>query len=255
MDLLDIKVYAVYMVIMSAILLLFGILIVKSAKKIPGRLQNGVEMLMQGLRSTYLGTLGPGGERHLPLIFALFWYILFCNLLELIPFFKSPTANPSNTIGLGLIVFIYSQYVGISSKGPVAYLKHFMGPSIFLALLFIPIEIIGELVKPFSLGMRLFGNIWGEDKMNEMAAMAMGIGPKDHPFFYVPFQVIVYPLQIFTGAIQAYIFSLLACAYIGLMSEHHDGNGDDYDPQTHEESTHEKLTESLGSIAGRVQKH
>lgn len=245
MELLKWYVYAFYVVLTSILLLAFGAYVVSRRSKVPGRLQITIELMMQYLRDTFLGALGHGGERHLPLIFGLFWYIIFCNLLGLVPLFKSATSNPSTTIALGIIVFFYTQYVGIKSKGIGNYLKHFLGPLLILAPLFLIIEILGEFVKPFSLGMRLFGNIYAEDKMNDMAAQA---GQN----FYVPFQVIVYFLQIFTGVIQAFIFSLLSCAYIGLMAEHHDDNGDSYEHAPHAEGMDEKLANSIGSIGGRV---
>ena len=245
MDLLSWPVYAFYVFLTSVLVVLFGIWAVKSKAKVPGRLQITVEMMMEYLRDTFLGALGPGGERHLPLIFALFWYILFCDLLELIPLFKAATANPSTTIGLGIIVFVYTQYVGITSKGIGPYFKHFLGPLLILAPLFFVIEILGEFVKPFSLGMRLFGNIYAEDIMNDLAA---GAGQK----YFIPFQVIVYFLQIFTGVIQAFIFSLLSCAYIGLMAETHHDEGDDENHHPHKEGLNEQVAESLGSIGARV---
>lgn len=245
MDLLPWRVYLVYMVLTSVLVVLFGLWAVSGKSKVPSRFQVSVEWLMEYLRGTFLGALGPGGERHLMLIFGLFWYILFCNLLELIPLFKAATANPSTTIGLGIIVFFYTQYVGITSKGFWPYLKHFFGPLLILAPLFFVIEILGELIKPFSLGMRLFGNIYAEDIINDLAA---GAGQK----YYIPFQVFVYILQIFTGTIQAFIFALLSCAYIGLMSETHHEDGDDADHHPHREGINEEMAESLGSIGARV---
>ncbi len=245
MDLLPWPVYAFFVVLTSVLVVLFGMWAVAARAKVPGRLQSIVEMMMEYLRDAYLSALGPGGERHLMLIFALFWYILFCNLLELIPLFKAATANPSTTIGLGIIVFIYTQYVGITSKGIGPYLKHFLGPLLILAPLFFVIEILGEFVKPFSLGMRLFGNIYAEDIMNDLAA---GAGQK----YFIPFQFIVYFLQIFTGVIQAFIFSLLSSAYIGLMAETHHEEGDEEHSQPHKEDATEKVAESLGSIGARV---
>ncbi len=245
MDLLDWKVYAFYIVLTSVIVILFGMAAVRSRSKVPGRLQITVEMMMEYLRSTFMSALGEGGERHLPLIFTLFWYILFCDLLELIPMFRAATANPSTTIGLGIIVFVYTQYVGITSKGIGPYLKHFLGPLLILAPLFLVIEVLGEFVKPFSLGMRLFGNIYAEDIMNDLAA---GAGQK----YYIPFQIIVYFLQIFTGAIQAFIFSLLSCAYIGLMAETHHDEGETGDHGHGHQTVDDKMADSLGSIGGRV---
>ena len=245
MDLRPWPVYAFYVILTSILVVLFGMWAVRSNSKVPGRLQSLIEIMMEYLRDTFMSALGPGGERHLMLVFGLFWYILFCNLLELIPLFKAATSNPSTTIGMGIIVFVYTQYVGITSKGIGPYFKHFLGPLLLLAPLFFVIEILGEFIKPFSLGMRLFGNIYAEDIMNDLAAQA---GQK----YFIPFQVIVYFLQIFTGVIQAFIFALLSCAYIGLMSETHHDEGDDADHHVHKESTNEQVAESLGSIGARV---
>jgi len=225
MDLLKPNVYLAYVIIYSAILIVVAMAIVAKKSKVPGRMQNALEIVSDFLRNTFMSALGPGGERHLWLVYSLFWYILFCNLIELFPIFKAVTANPSNTIGMGLIVFVYSQYIGIKSKGLKNYLKHFLGPSLFLVVLLAPIEILGELIKPFTLGMRLFGNIYAEDVMKDLAAKA------DVHYFIPLLQIPVMGLQVFTGLIQAYIFALLACAYIGLMAEHHDdGHGDDLAP-------------------------
>ena len=222
MELLPWTTYAFYILLTSVLLLAFGAYAASKRALVPGRAQGFVEWVMDYLREIFLGALGPGGERHLPLIFALFWYILFCNMIELIPFFRAATANPSTTIGLGIIVFFYTQYVGIKAKGLKEYLKHFIGPLLILSPLFIVIEILGEFIKPFSLGMRLFGNIYAEDQMNDLAATAVHLGPLN-----LPLQIIVYPLQIFTGGIQAFIFAMLTCAYIGIMSEtHHNSEGD-----------------------------
>ena len=245
MGLLPWPIYAVYVLITSLIVLAFGIVAVSKRAKVPGRLQMSIELTMSWLRDVFLDTLGPDGARHLPLAFALFFYILFSNLLGLIPLFKSATSNPSNTVGLGILVFFYTQYVGIRARGFVGYIKHFMGPLLILAPLFLVIEILGELIKPFSLGMRLFGNIYAEDKMNDLAVQA------GHHFF-LPIQLIVYPLQIFTGVIQAFIFSVLTCAYIGIMAETHHETGDHDPAHPHEETTDEKLTDTLGSMGARA---
>jgi F-type H+-transporting ATPase subunit a len=236
-------VYAFYVGFISLVVILVGMAAVSKKAKVPGRLQAAFELLYVSLKNIFMSALGHGGEKHLPLAFTLFFYILFCNLLELIPPIKAPTSNPSVTLAMGVIVFFYVQAVGIRARGVIGYLKHFLGPMLALAILIFPIEILGELIKPFSLGMRLFGNIYAEDIMNELAATAL-------PF--VPMQILVYFLQIFTGSIQAFIFSILTCAYIGLMSEHHDDHGDEHDHHPHKETMDEKLAESLGSIAAKV---
>ena len=246
--------YEGWMLLCSLLLILIGAAIVAKKSRVPGRAQNFVEWISEFLRGTFMAGLGPGGEKHLPLIYGLFWYIIFCNLIELIPIFHAVTANTSNTIGLGLIVFVYSQYIGIQSKGLWPYLKHFAGPVLFLMPLLLPIEIIGECIKPFTLGMRLFGNIYAEDVMHGLASPSLS-DMMHHPALWlmVPVQVVILMLQTFTGCIQAYIFALLSCAYIGLMAEHHDDHGDNYNGHPHAEDTTEKLAESLGAhTAARV---
>lgn len=186
-------------------------------QKVPGRYQGLFEWTFESLRGLFMGALGPGGERHLPLIFSLFFFILIGNFLEFIPGFKSPTSATNVTIALGLIVFFYSQYIGIRSNGLWGYLKHFAGPILWMAPLFFVIEIVSELSKPFSLGMRLFGNIFGEDQISQQISLAQG-----HSWIWhiIPFQFPWMLFQAFTDTVQAFIFALLACSYIATMSGH-----------------------------------
>ncbi len=212
-------VYSIYSLIAAlATLALIGGAAAKK-QKIPGRYQNLFELLLDALRNNFRGALGPDADKHMPLVLTLFFFIFFSNVIGQVPLFKSPTSSTNTTIGLGLLVFVYVQYVGISKNGLGGYLKHFVGPVIWLAWLFIPIEIIGEISKPVSLGMRLFGNIFGEDVLSDLATKA---GEK----FFIPIQVIVYPLQLFTDTIQAYIFSTLTCAYIAIMLTGHEDHNE-----------------------------
>jgi F-type H+-transporting ATPase subunit a len=232
MDLKHWWVYAIYSLIAAVICLVVGILSVSKPSKIPGRLQNLMELAVGGLKDLFSEALGPHAQEHLPLVLSLFFYILVSNLMGLVPGLTSPTASTSVTVALGIIVFVYVQYIGIKSRGILGYLKHFVGPLLALCWLFIPIEIIGELAKPFSLAMRLFGNIFGEDKISELAA---GAGNRLH----IPFQFPVYLLQIFTDLVQAFIFALLTCAYISIISSHDEdegAHGDDH--QTRVASAH-----------------
>jgi F-type H+-transporting ATPase subunit a len=232
-------VYAINALLTALVLLWLG----RSATarpnvKAPGRLQGFFEWSVAGLSDLFRGALGPNAERHLPLVLALFFYILFSNLTGLIPsipgsykdgslaepFVVSPTAATSVTVGLALIVFFYVQYVGIRVKGIGGWLKHFLGPVPALFWLFLPIEIIGEVVKPFSLAMRLFGNIYGEDVINGLALGATQALPG--PLKIIPIQLLVNGLQVFTDVVQAFIFALLTSAYIAIMSETHHDEGD-----------------------------
>ena len=235
MDLQEWPIYLINGIAAALVLMFLGYTAAqKKDVKNPGRLQGFFEWSIAELSGLFRGALGPHGERHLPLVLALFFYILFTNLTGLIPsipgyradgklaepVITSATAATSTTVALALIVFFYVQYVGIQSKGLIGYLKHFLGPVIFLFWLFLPIEIIGEFVKPFSLSMRLFGNIYGEDVINGLALSAGS-------HFFIPAQFLINLLQMFTDIVQAFIFALLTCAYIAIMSETHDDHEGD----------------------------
>ncbi len=211
--------WALNSLVAALVMLALGIFATKGARtRNPGRLQLAFEAAVEGLRTLYLSILGEGGEGHLTFVFALFFFILFCNLIGFIPLFHSPTANLSTTLALALLVFFYVQYTGIRSKGILGYLRHFLGPLLFLAPLFIIIEVVGELAKPVSLSFRLYGNIFGEDVINNLVTSSGAKLPVP-----IPFQFFVYLLQLFTDILQAFIFTLLTCAYISIMSaSHHD---------------------------------
>jgi F-type H+-transporting ATPase subunit a len=256
MDLAPLYLYAINSLIVGIILLTVGSLAVSNVTKVPGRLQNFMEVVVDGLRGLFADALGPGGERHLPLAMTLFLFILLSNIIGQLPFpdfvyspqagtnhfhfsFISPTANPSTTVGLGVMVFLYVQYIGIKANGFWGYLKHFAGPILFLAPLMFFIEVVSEVAKPFSLGMRLFGNIYAEDIINKMATVGGG---------WIPAQIPVYGLQLFTDTVQAAIFALLTCAYISLMSPHHDDEGDEFNHSPHSEAKEEHF---LGAMAAQ----
>ena len=230
MQLQDWPIYWINGIAAALTLIVLGLIAVSRRDvRRPGRLQGFFEWSIAELSNLFRGALGPNGERHLPLVLTLFFYILFANLAGLIPtipgykpdgtlaepYVISPTAATSTTIALALIVFVYVQYIGIRARGFLGYLKHFIGPVPALFLLFIPIEIIGEVVKPFSLSMRLFGNIYGEDVINGLALGAGG-------HYFIPVQFFINILQTFTDVVQAFIFALLTCAYISIMSDTHE---------------------------------
>jgi F-type H+-transporting ATPase subunit a len=240
--------YTINGVIAGAVVL--GVLALAASKreKIPGRLQNFFEYALDGLKSLFLGALGEGGERHLPLILALFFYILVSNFLGFVPGLTSPTAATSTTIALGLIVFVYVHYYGIKTSG-WGYFKHYMGPILILTPLFIVIEVVGELSKPFSLAMRLFGNIFGEDQLVDQVNMAQG---KNFLLHLIPFQIPINLLQAFTDLVQAFIFALLSCAYISIMTLQHHDNGDSHNGSPHAMDADEKMKESLAGMGGNL---
>ena len=210
----------------AIILIVFAVAARRAMGKIPRGVGNFGEFIVESMIHFTRGIIGPGGEKYVPLVGTIFFFILVGNLIGQVPYFLSPTANLSTTLALGVIVFCYVQYIGIRSNGLGGYIKHFMGPMPALSPLLLPVEIISELVKPFTLAMRLFGNIFGEDTVIiVLAALAVTVLPKAP---VIPFQFPILVLGLLTSFVQALVFSLLTCIYISLQSHHdseHEGHG------------------------------
>lgn len=189
---------------------------------IPGRFQVALEWLVGGLNDFVRGIIGPGGERHTPFIATLFLFILLNNLIGMVPGALAPTSSLNTTIALALITFAYVQIEGVRAHGVVGRLKHFMGPTPALAPLMFPIEIIGELARPLSLSIRLFGNIFGEEQVIFILA---GLAYFILGFFPIPYQFPMLVFGLFTSLVQALVFAMLACVYLSLAAggeeEHH----------------------------------
>ncbi len=197
--------------------------------KIPGKLQNVLEWAVESLRGLTVDLLGPDGPRYLPLMGTLFLYIFFSNLVGLVPGLKSPTMTVSTTLALGLTTFLCVQGIAIKVNGIVGYLKHFMGDILALAPLMFVIHIFGEIAKPMSLSLRLFGNIYGED--NIIAVLfGMGYGA------WIPVHLPMLAFGIFTAFLQAFIFTSLSCIYVQGFTEHagHDEHAHDEHGHGHE---------------------
>ena len=194
-----------------ATLALFSFLATRRVSIIPGRFQNVMEVVVEGIDTFLTDTMGPEGRKFFPLIATLGIYILTSNLLGLIPGFESPTANLNTTVSLAVVVFAMTHIVGIRVHG-IKYVKQFMGPVWWLTPLMMPIELISHLSRPLSLSVRLFGNIMGEDIVLAVVLLLVPL--------LVPLPVIV--LMIFTSCIQTVVFMLLTMMYIaGAMEEAH----------------------------------
>ncbi len=212
--------------VIVALMVAFALFARRSLKRIPRGLgiENIGEAIVEGLNRFTTEIIGPGGERYTPLIGTIFIYILLMNLLSIAPGFHSPTANLSITLALGIVVFVIVQYEGIRQNGLGGHVKHFAGPMPALAPLMFPIEFISEIVKPFTLAIRLFGNIFGEDVII-IVLTGLALKLTGNLFFgLIPAQFPVLLLSILTAGVQALVFSMLTCIYISLVSHHeHDG--------------------------------
>lgn len=202
--------------IVIVVLALLAYLGTKRMSRVPGRLQNVLEFAVDGLFNFIEGMIGPGGRKFAPFIATFFVYIAIMNLMGLVPGFRSPTSGLNMTIALGLISFFYVQYQAIKQSGFKSYIMHFWGEPKWLGPLMFPIHIIGELAKPLSLAIRLFGNVFGEDKIIIILA---GLSP----YVIVPWLKVIpmqFPMMIFavfSGFIQALIFTVLTSAYLTVL--------------------------------------
>jgi F-type H+-transporting ATPase subunit a len=178
----------------------------------PRGVQNVLEYVFDFINGFVADNLGSERTRAIgPLAVALFLFILISNYLDLLPpWFKSPTSDLNTTAGLALMVFILVQVLGMRARGPGGYVKHFFQPFAALA----PLEVIMELTKPVTLAFRLFGNIFaGEVLIIVFAFLLASFLPAEA--FAHTFAV---GLGLFVGAIQAFIFTVLTVAYIGIAT-------------------------------------
>jgi F-type H+-transporting ATPase subunit a len=142
---------------------------------------------------------------------SLAFFILFSNLLGLVPGFLPPTDNLNTTVACALVVFFATHYYGIKTHG-LKYIKHFMGPVWWLSPLFFIIEVISHLARVLSLSMRLFGNIMADHTLLSLTLLT----PSFLVIFLPPLAMF---LGIFVSLIQAFIFTLLSMVYISLAIE------------------------------------
>lgn len=216
----------IYAFVVGIILSIIAITVYSRRKLIPGPFQNGVELAVEGMYNFIHGILGDETKKHIPLVGTLFFYILFMNFMGIIPGGHSPSTSINITASMAIIVFLYVQYVGIKRNGFVKYVDHLAGSprdalSWVLVVLLFPIHIIGELAKPFSLAVRLFGNITGEDVL-VAAFVSLGLVVLSfmHSPIGLPLNVPFIFLGLLLSTIQALVFSLLSTIYILLMLPH-----------------------------------
>jgi F-type H+-transporting ATPase subunit a len=173
-------------------------------------LRNLFEMLADAMYGLMEGVMGAKeARRYLPLVGTLFVFILFSNLLSLIPGFLPPTDTLKTNLALAGLVFVMTHIYGLRAHG-VAYLKHFLGPVWWLAPLMLPIELVSHIARPVSLSMRLLGNITADHKV---AAVFFGLIP-----FLVPVPFLL--MGVFVSVVQAMVFSLLSTIYISTAVAH-----------------------------------
>lgn len=193
------------LLVLSLSCVVFPLVARRISKDNPSHFQHILELVVGGLKTLLADIVGHGGERFLYIIGSFAVFIFVSNMFGLFFFLQPPTSNPNTTFGLAACAFLYYNYQGIRTQGLGRYLKHFMGPMPLLAPIMVPIEIIGHLARILSLGMRLFGNIFGE---HMATGIFMGMLP-----FVLPWPMM--GLGIFGAFLQTFVFIMLTMVYIG----------------------------------------
>jgi F-type H+-transporting ATPase subunit a len=214
---------SLYMLV--ATILIIGFMIYATRKKslIPNRLQLVAESVYNFIDNLIKTSIGNEGNKFFPLIFTLFIFILFCNLLGLTPYGFTATSQLAVTLSLAMIAFIAVTIFAIVRNGFLGFIHMFlpsgvpgwMAPAIFL------IELFSFLIRPITLSVRLFANMVAGHVLLKVVAgfiITMGLA-----FGFMPllFNVILTGFELFVAVLQAYIFTVLVCAYLGEVTRAH----------------------------------
>lgn len=201
------------MEVLVCLFLIIVFLIVRARLSVdrPRALQHTFETLVGFIEGQSREIIGPHSEEHTPFLVSLALFILFCNLIGLIPGFESPTALPVVPLGCAIVAFFYYQAQGFKHAG-IKYLAHFAGPMPALAPLMIPIELISHLARVLSLTIRLYANMFAGDMVTFVFFSLVPLG--------VP--IVFLGLHLGVSFLQTYIFVLLTTVYLaGAVAEEH----------------------------------
>jgi len=206
----------VFMWIVIAVAAVLMVMAGSARKLVPGKMQSLAEMMVDFIRSMILDTMGKEGMRFFPLIATLFLFILFSNLIGLIPGSYTVTSQIIVTAVFSFVVYGISLVLGFMLHG-VKFLGILVPPGTpgWLVPLMIPIEIISQVARPVSLAVRLFANMTaGHVMLAVLFSLTIGGGLL---IGWLPFAftVAIYALEFGIAFIQAYIFSILTCVYLG----------------------------------------
>lgn len=195
--------------VLAILLLLFAFLRSKLSFDRPGKLQHVFELIYEFVLGQSEDQMGHDGRKYLGYFVTVFLFVLFCNLIGLIPGLSSPTQNPVVPLGCAVATFLYYNLVGIQSNGP-KYAAHFVGPIPALAPLMVPIELVSHLARPLSLTIRLYANMFAGEQVT-MVFLSL-------TYFMIP--AVFMGLHLFVALMQAYIFMLLTMIYVAGATAH-----------------------------------
>jgi F-type H+-transporting ATPase subunit a len=200
----------------------------------PGQLT--LEAGFLAIKDMVVSVIGEHGFKYFPVVATFALLVLISNLMGLFPLFMSPTAHVSVTFALGISSFVYYNYVGISENGFVNHIAHLAGPrlpllmTIFITPLIFGIELVSNSIRPLTLGLRLFANMFADE---QISGQISNLAP---PYTQFLFPVVLMPLAVFVAFVQTLVFTLLSMIYLSEVShgpnEHH--HGGEHSPKTGE---------------------
>jgi F-type H+-transporting ATPase subunit a len=197
------------LLVFLAMIVLFGAVKASFSVDKPTKLQHLFESMYQFLKGQSDDVGIHHSSLYVPFFGTIFLFVLFCNLVGIIPGFESPTMFPPVPLGLALATFCFYNWLGIKKQGIVHYAAHFVGPIPALAPLMIPIEIVSHLARPLSLTLRLYANMFAGEQVT-LAFLSLT---------YLVFPAVFMGLHVFVSFLQAYIFALMAMLYVSSAIE------------------------------------
>jgi F-type H+-transporting ATPase subunit a len=206
---------ALMMTIAIGLVTALTVLATRHAALVPGRWQSVAEMLYEFVADMVDTNIGRDGRQFFPFIFTLFTFILFANLLGMIPYSYTTTSQIIVTFALAAVVFILVTLVGIIRHG-FHFLSLFVphGVPKVLLLLLVPIELLSYCIRPFTLSIRLFANMLaGHTMLAIFGGFAASVGVL--AFFPTAIDVLLVGLEFLVAVLQAYVFAILTCLYLG----------------------------------------
>jgi F-type H+-transporting ATPase subunit a len=186
----------------------------RRAALVPGRLQSLVEMSYEFVADMIDGTIGREGMPYFPFVFTLFMFILFANLMGLIPYAFTVTGQIVVTFAMAIVVFIGVTVIGFIRHG-LHFLRFFVPEGVpkLLLVILVPIELLSYFIRPFTLSIRLFANMLaGHTMLGIFAGFAALVGIL--AIFPVAIDIMLLALELLVAVLQAYVFAILSCLYL-----------------------------------------
>lgn len=196
---------SVEILVAAIIIVLFGLLRARLSVDRPGKFQLTFEAVYNFVHGQASESIEHHVNRYVPFFGTIFIFILFLNLIGIVPGFESPTMTVSVPLAFAVVVFLYYHWMGLREHGIGRYLLHFAGPFWWLAPVMIPIELISHFARPLSLTVRLFANMFAGERVT-MTFLTL-------TYFVLP--AVFLGLHVFVALLQAFIFMLLAMVYVG----------------------------------------